>query len=78
MFNTAPRNAFVTLKDHKPDFQTKPSVRLINPTKPEIGRIAMQILDRVVKEVRNKTKFKQCTNTREVINWLNEMEKKVG
>ena len=48
IFNTKPRNAFVTLKDHKPDFQTKPSVRLINPTKPEIGKIAMQILDRVV------------------------------
>ena len=43
VFKTAPRNAFVTLKDHKPDFQTRPSVRLINPTKPVIGRIAMQI-----------------------------------
>ena len=29
----------MTLKDHKPDFQTRPSVRLINQTKQEIGRI---------------------------------------
>ena len=55
VFKTAPRNAFVTLKDHKPDFQTRPSVRLINPSKPEIGRIAMQILDNMVKEIRRKT-----------------------
>ena len=36
----------------------------------------MQILDRVVKEVRGKTEFKQCTNTREVINWFNGIKNK--
>ena len=76
MFKTTPRNAFVTLKDHKPDFQTRPSVRLINPTKPEIGRIAMRILDNTVKEIRSKTELKQCTNTREVIKWFNEIKNK--
>ena len=25
VFKTAPRNAFVTLKDHKPDFQNRPN-----------------------------------------------------
>ena len=74
VFKTAPRNAFVTLKDHKPDFQTRPSVRLINPTKPEIGRIAMQILDNMVKEIRSKTGLKQCTNTLEVIRWFKELK----
>ena len=59
MFTTTPREAFVTLKEHKPDFQTRPTVRLINPTKPEIGKIAMKILDNMVKQVRSKTKFKQ-------------------
>ena len=74
VFKTAPRNAFVTLKDHKPDFQNRPSVRLINPTKPEIGKIAMQILDNMVKEIRSKTGLKQCTNTMEVINWFKELK----
>ena len=48
MFNTTPREAFITLKDHKDDFATNPKVRLINPTKPEVGRVAMQILDNIV------------------------------
>ena len=74
VFKTVPRNAFVTLKDHKPDFQTRPSVRLINPTKPEIGRIAMQIMDNIVNELRIKTGLKQCTTTMEVINWFKELK----
>ena len=49
MFRTTPRNAFVTLKDHKPDFNKRPAVRLINPTKNEMGNVAMQILDNIVK-----------------------------
>ena len=70
IFHTTPRDAYITLKDHKPDFQTRPSVRLINPTKPEIGRIAMQILDNLVKEIRSKSDLEQCTNTAEVIEWF--------
>ena len=62
------------LKDHKPDFQIRPSVRLINPTKQEIGKIAMKILDDAVKEIRYKTKLKQCTNTREVIDWFESVK----
>ena len=27
------KNAFITLKDHKPNFQNKPTCQLINPTK---------------------------------------------
>ncbi|XP_056138869.1 A-kinase anchor protein SPHKAP [Lampris incognitus] len=34
---TAQEQAFITLKDHKPHFKNKPTCRLINPTKPEIG-----------------------------------------
>ena len=75
MFSTTPREAFVTLKDHKPDFEARPGVRLINPTKPEIGRIAMKILDNVVKEIRGKTRLKQCTNTREVIEWFESIKR---
>ena len=38
------KSAFITLKDHKPNFQTKPSCRLINPTKSEIGIVCKKIL----------------------------------
>ena len=36
----AERQAFITLKDHKDNFQNKPTCRLINPAKSEIGRIS--------------------------------------
>jgi len=37
---TASKEAFITLKDHKPNFANKPTCRLINPTKSEIRQIS--------------------------------------
>ena len=38
-FNTtAKRRAFITLKDHKPNFANNPTCCLINPVKSEIGK----------------------------------------
>ena len=34
---TSEKEAFITLKDHKPNFRSHPSCRLINPRKTEIG-----------------------------------------
>ena len=76
MYKTTPREAFITLKDHKEDFGQNPSVRLINPTKPEIGRVAFKILDDVVKAIRGKGEFKQCISTREVLEWFKKIENK--
>ena len=45
--STAKREAFITLKDHKPKFANNPTCRLINPAKSEIGKISKQLLDRV-------------------------------
>ncbi|XP_048587788.1 uncharacterized protein LOC125570293 [Nematostella vectensis] len=47
MDTTANKQAFITLKDHKPNFANKPTCRLINPTKSEIGKISKSILDRI-------------------------------
>ena len=44
---SAPRDSFITLKDHKPDFINNPTCRLINPCKSEIGIISKNILDRI-------------------------------
>ena len=41
------KNCFFTLKDHKENFQSNPTVRLINPAKNEIGRISKVILDKI-------------------------------
>ncbi|PFX13873.1 Fibrillin-1 [Stylophora pistillata] len=40
---TANKDAFITLKDHKPNFTNKPTCRLINPTKSEIGKVSKDI-----------------------------------
>ena len=40
VFETVESQCFATLKDHKENFDNNPSVRLINPFKPEIGKIS--------------------------------------
>ena len=44
-------NSFITIKDHKENFDNHPTVRLINPAKNELGRISKLILDK--KSVKN-------------------------
>ncbi|CAJ1099404.1 Hypothetical predicted protein [Octopus vulgaris] len=46
-----------TLKDHKDHFENKPSVRLINPTKSDIGSVSKKILDRILPKMREASPF---------------------
>lgn len=73
---TAKNQAFITLKDHKPAFRNKPTCRLINPTKSEIGKISKQILEKINTKIRKTTKFNQWKNTNEVISWFSRIENK--
>ena len=54
---TATKEAFITLKDHKDNFENKPTCRLINPSKQEIGKISKQILDNINKTLQFLGKF---------------------
>ena len=36
--------AYLTFKDHKPDFMKKPTCRVINPSKTDIGKLSQDIL----------------------------------
>jgi hypothetical protein len=54
VFETTPRSAFLTIKDHEEDYMNNTKCRLINPTEPEIGRISKKILENVVNEEENK------------------------
>ena len=40
-------NCFLTLKDHKENFENNTKTRLINPAKNEVGRISKIILDKI-------------------------------
>lgn len=73
---TANKDAFITLKDHKPNFANKPTCRLINPTKSEIGRISKQILDRINMKIVKATRINQWKNTSSVIKWFNLIDDK--
>ena len=76
VFKTSKRECFITLKDHKNDFINSPSCRLLNPTKPELGRISHQILTRIVEKVRHKTKLKQWKNVYSCIEWFKLLKNK--
>ena len=71
----AERQAFVTLKDHKDNFQNKPTCRLINPAKSEIGRINKQLLANINATIRRKTGLNQWKNSTSVINWFSSIQR---
>ena len=54
----------------------KPSCRLINPTKNELGKISKRILKQINQETLKKTEVNQWKNTSKVINWFNNIENK--
>ena len=73
---SASRDAFITLKDHKPDFINNPTCRLINPTKSEIGIISKHILDNINKEIIKVTKANLWRSTSNVIEWFQAVPSK--
>ena len=73
---TGKKDSFVTLKDHKPGFRSNPQCRLLNPTKPELGKVSKKLLEKTNSELRAKTQLKQWRSTKEAKDWFNSLEKK--
>ena len=76
VFETTPRSAFLTVKDHKDNFINNTKCRLLNPTKPEVGKISKKILEHVVNVVKSKSKLRQWKNTHEVLMWFKQLKNK--
>ena len=74
MFVNGSNSCFITLKDHKPNFLSNPKVRLLNPTKSELGRITKSILDKINTSLRNLIKANQWKDASEVLNSLRTSE----
>ena len=72
----APREAFVTLKDHKENFQNSTACRLINPAKSELGKISKVILEKIVKQLTEKTSVKLWRSTQSVLDWFDDLDDK--
>lgn len=65
---SAKRDAFIALKDHKPDFINNSSCRLISHSKAEIGIISKKILHKINKKVIAATKVNLWKSTTQAIN----------
>ena len=63
----ARKSAYITIKDHKENFNINPKCRLINPAKRELGKVAKIIVENINKTVREKLHCKQWRNTSNVI-----------
>ena len=61
------KEAYITLKDHKPSFPANVKCRLINPAKSNIGIISKNILDEINNDLKEKLQLKQLKNTDEAI-----------
>ena len=55
MESLAKSEAFLTLKDHKENFDTHLLCHLINLAKSEMGRASKKMLDNIVETLREKT-----------------------
>ena len=75
---TREKEAYITLKDHKPNFINNPTCRLINPRKSEIGQISKQILDRINNAVIASTQVNLWKNTYAALDWFNDIEDKAS
>ena len=69
----AEKDAFITLKDHKEDFRTRPSCRLINPAKSEMGIVCKQKVEKINARVRVALSLQQWRSTGEVVNWFKSL-----
>lgn len=50
------KQAFITLKDHKDNFNNNPTCRLINPAKSEMGKVSKVILESINETIRKASK----------------------
>ena len=71
-----PKQAFITIKDHKENFKNNTKCRLINPMKSEIGKISKQKLQIITRSIRRKLQLNQWINTDDVLNWFDSLENK--
>ena len=72
----AKKNAFITLKDHKNNFENAPKCRLLNPSKSELGTVSKIITERINTCIKQSTNVNQWKNTTSVIDWFTKIENK--
>ena len=69
------KRCFIKLKDHKSDFQINPTCSLINPSKPQMGKISKIILQDIRATFRLALNISQERSTEDCIKWFNNLDK---
>ena len=70
------REVFVTLMDHKVNFQNDPKCRLIYPDKSEIRIISKHYLELINNKIREKSHKNQWHYTKSIIEWFKAIKNK--
>ena len=70
------KDAYILIKDHKPNFENKLPTRLINPSKTELGRISKFIIQNIVNSVKKANHCNLWENSYETIEWFRRIKNK--
>ena len=73
------KNAYLTLKDHKPNFAEKKPCRLINPVKNQIGKISKLLLQDIIQTIQKEqtpTALSLWRSTNDVKLWFGNISNK--
>ena len=62
--------SFITLKDHKKNFQKNPKCRLINSEKSEVGIVIKCCISQIKRSIREKLNVNQWRNKQAAITWF--------
>ena len=68
--------AYVTIKDTKPNFPSRIQCRLINPAKSNVGQISKIILEKTVQQIKVSRASLLWRSSQEVIHWFQALENK--
>ena len=68
--------SFITIKDHKDNFENNTKCRLINPAKSELGKVSKKIVARIVTSLKVKRKLNLWKNTDSFLKWFKDLENK--
>ena len=68
-----PQPAFISIKDHKPSWKRDMPTRLINPANSDLCKISKHILDKILKNLREKHQhLNQFRNSDSVLEWFDK------
>ena len=70
------KDAYILFKDHKPYFENKLQLRLINPSKTELGIISKNFIQNIVLYIQKNSHNNLWKNLTDTIEWFRNIKNK--